>query len=114
LNPPNQAFSIFRRRRLSLKHLQALKPTLILDVATGTGDFALDAFHYLQPERVIGIDLSAAMMEVGKQKAASAGLSERLHFEQADCLDLPYENNRFDAILSAFGIRNFENILLGL
>lgn len=103
-----------RWRRLSLRHLQALKPALILDVATGTGDFALDAFHYLQPERVLGIDLSAAMMEVGKQKAAAAGLSDRLHFEQADCLDLPYENNRFDAIVSAFGIRNFENILLGL
>jgi len=103
-----------RWRRLSLKHLQALKPAHILDVATGTGDFALDAFKYLNPEKVLGIDLSAAMMEVGKQKAAKAGLAERLHFEQADCLDLPYEADRFDAILSAFGIRNFENILLGL
>lgn len=101
-------------RRRSLKQLEVLQPAHILDVATGTGDFALDAFTYLKPTTVIGIDLSAAMMEVGRQKAAAAGLSDRLFFEQADCLDLPYEANRFDAILSAFGIRNFENILLGL
>lgn len=103
-----------RWRRRSLDYLRALNPTNLLDVATGTGDFALDAIKHLNPREVIGIDLSAEMMEVGKRKAAKAGCADRLVFEQADCLDLPYPADRFDAIISAFGIRNFENILKGL
>ena len=96
-------------RRKGLLKLKALNPQSILDVATGTGDLAIKAFKLLNPERVLGIDISEGMMEVGRQKAASEGLSEQIKFEWQDCSKLQLEPESFDAVMMAFGIRNFAN-----
>ncbi len=96
---------------LSLKNLQ---PKKILDIATGTGDLAIDAFQRLKPDSILGIDISEGMMEVGRQKVASLQLSEQITFEKQDCTDLQLDDNSFDAAMVAFGIRNFEDLDKGL
>ena len=96
---------------LSLKDVVHPK---ILDIATGTGDLALEACKRLYPEKVIGIDISDKMMEIAKQKVAEAGLEDIIEFRQCDCTDLLFEANSFDAAIVAFGIRNFENLDKGL
>lgn len=103
-----------RWRRKALAYLKDKQPTNVLDVATGTGDFAIDAYHQLKPSQVVGIDLSEAMMQVGQQKVETLGLSKTIRFEQQDCLAMTFEDATFDALISAFGVRNFENILQGL
>lgn len=103
-----------RWRRTSLKRLKDLNPAIILDVATGTGDFAIDACKYLTPKEVVGIDLSEEMMQVGREKIKALGLEKTIRFEQQDCLALTFQDKTFDALISAFGVRNFENILQGL
>ena len=81
----------------------------VLDVATGTGDFAIGLFKRLKPRSVTGIDLSNGMLDVARKKVASAGLTE-INFSQADCLSLPFADGSFDAVTVAFGVRNFEDI----
>jgi demethylmenaquinone methyltransferase/2-methoxy-6-polyprenyl-1,4-benzoquinol methylase len=83
----------------------------MLDVATGTGDFAILAARHLQPEQLIGIDISEGMMAVARQKVADAGLSsEKVSFQREDCTNLSFADNSFDAVSSTFGIRNFEHL----
>lgn len=101
-------------RRKALKVLQPFAPKQMLDVATGTGDFALLASRMLQPEQLIGTDISEGMMEVGRQKVKEAGLEHRIRFEREDCTALSYPDERFDAVTVAFGIRNFEHLDQGL
>ena len=101
-------------RKKGVLSLKDIAPQKILDIATGTGDLALEACKRLHPEKVIGIDISDKMMTVGKQKVAEAGLSDKIEFQQCDCIDLPFEANTFDAAIVAFGIRNFENLDKGL
>ena len=86
----------------------------MLDIATGTGDFALEAYRRLHPDHIIGADLSEGMMEVGAQKVRKAGLEKYIHFEVQDCTALTFEDNTFDAVTVAFGVRNFENIAKGI
>ena len=101
-------------RRKGIQALKAFEPQIILDIATGTGDLALDAYRLLKPEKILGIDISEKMMAIGRAKAAKAGLSEIISFERQDCTCLQLDSNMFDAAIVAFGIRNFENLDKGL
>ena len=96
-------------RKKGLLKLKALNPQTILDVATGTGDLSIQAFKLLKPKGILGIDISEGMMEIGKQKVAAKGLSEQIKFEWQDCTKLRLEPESFDAVIMAFGIRNFVN-----
>lgn len=98
-------------RNRAIKALKSCKPRRMLDVATGTGDFAILAARHLQPEQLIGIDISEGMMAVARQKVADAGLSlEKVSFQREDCTNLSFADNSFDAVSSTFGIRNFEHL----
>ena len=86
----------------------------MMDVATGTGDFAIQACHVLHPNELIGTDISEGMMNVGRQKVKDAGLEGRISFAKEDCTGLTFPDKRFDAITVAFGVRNFEDLDKGL
>lgn len=85
----------------------------ILDVATGTADVAIALARKFPEARIAGIDLSEGMLAVGRRKVAKAGLSDRITLTQADCLHLPFDDNSFDAVTVAYGVRNFERLLDG-
>lgn len=101
-------------RRKAIRQLGSFQPRSILDIATGTGDFAILAAQMLQPDRLIGIDISEGMMKIGQQKIEQLGLQHIISFAKEDCLSLSYEDNSFDAVTAAFGIRNFANLDQGL
>ena len=86
----------------------------MMDVATGTGDFAIQACRVLNPKELIGTDISEGMMNVGRQKVKDVGLEGRISFAKEDCTALTFPNKRFDAITVAFGVRNFEDLDKGL
>lgn len=101
-------------RRVARRKLSRYHPQHILDVATGTGDFAIDLYRNLSPKSLTGIDLSENMLEVARTKAEKLRLpTEAVTFEMGDCLRLPYDDNVFDAVTVAFGVRNFENLEQG-
>ena len=100
-------------RRLAVKRLRRLSPTRILDVATGTGDFAIQLFKSLHPQHITGIDLSQGMLDEACRKVKEKGLENTISFEQGDCMALPMEDNTFDAVTVAFGVRNFEHLQQG-
>ncbi len=102
-----------RWRKRAIRELMAIHPKLILDVATGTGDFAIQSLD-LNPDKVIGIDISEGMLEVGRQKMKSRNLDRRIELRSGDSENLPFEENKFDAVIVAFGVRNFENLEKGL
>lgn len=101
-------------RRKAIEALLPHKPKMMLDVATGTGDFAILAAEMLRPEKLIGIDISEGMMQVGRKKVKEKGLDDVISFAKEDCLRLSYENDTFDAVTAAFGIRNFQDLEKGL
>lgn len=103
-------------RKKAVKMLQKFhpSPTHLLDVATGTGDFALEAMSKLSPKKITGVDISAGMLEVGRKKVEKLGLSKTITLQLGDSEDLPFEDNTFDAVIVAFGVRNFENLDKGL
>ena len=101
-------------RRKAIKELVPHQPQTMLDIATGTGDFAILAAQMLKPRKLIGADISEGMMEIGKQKVKKAHLEDIISFEKQDCLELSYPDESFDAVTAAFGIRNFENLDKGL
>ena len=88
-------------------------PKQILDIATGTGDLAI-TMAALNPDRVVGLDISAGMLEVGKQKIAKANLSDKIEMLVGDSENMPFEDETFDAITVSFGVRNFANLDKGL
>lgn len=100
-------------RRVAVRMVGKTQPQRILDVATGTGDFAIDLYRKLQPEQVMGIDLSQGMLDVAREKIAKRDLGDVLTVQQGDCLALPFEDGSFDAVTVAFGVRNFEHLLQG-
>ncbi len=102
---------IWRKRAISL--LKDLKEPVLLDIATGTGDLAITATK-LNPKSIVGVDLSAEMLKVGKEKVAQKGLADLITLIQGDSEQLPLENDTFDAATVAFGVRNFENLNKGL
>ena len=101
-------------RRKAIKQLAPFHPQSLLDIATGTGDFAILSAQMLKPQRLIGADISEGMMQIGRQKVAALGLQDIVSFEKEDCLQLSYNSDTFDAVTAAFGIRNFANLDKGL
>ena len=101
-------------RRKAISQLAPYSPKTMLDIATGTGDFAILAAQMLQPERLIGADISEGMMQIGREKVEAAGLTGVISFEKEDCLNLSYQDETFDAVTAAFGIRNFADLDRGL
>lgn len=103
---------VWRKKAISL--LKKRSPKRILDIATGTGDLAMQAYELLKPDQILAVDLSEGMMDVGRQKVAKAGLSDKITFQKQDCLNLSIEDNSFDVAMVAFGVRNFEDLDKGL
>ncbi|EAQ50326.1 MULTISPECIES: bifunctional demethylmenaquinone methyltransferase/2-methoxy-6-polyprenyl-1,4-benzoquinol methylase UbiE [Leeuwenhoekiella] len=100
-------------RKKVVNKVAATKPKRILDVATGTGDLAINLAK-TDAEEIIGLDISAGMLSVGKEKVAAKNLDDRIKMVQGDSENLPFEDDYFDAITVAFGIRNFETLEKGL
>ena len=100
-------------RRLAVKRLKRLNPSRILDVATGTGDFAIQLNESLHPQHITGIDLSQGMLDEAIRKVKDKGLEKSISFEQGDCMALPMQDESFDAVTVAFGVRNFEHLQHG-
>ena len=103
-----------RWRRKAIEQLSDHRPKTMLDMATGTGDFAILAAKMLKPDKLVGADISEKMMEIGRQKVKSEGLAEVITFMKEDCMNLSFADNTFDAITAAFGIRNFQDLDRGL
>jgi demethylmenaquinone methyltransferase/2-methoxy-6-polyprenyl-1,4-benzoquinol methylase len=104
--------TIWRKR--TINQLADSKPKYLLDVATGTADLAIEACKQLQPDKIIGVDISIEMLEVGRKKIRKKGLGKIIELQEGDSENLSFENNTFDAITVAFGVRNFENLEKGL
>lgn len=100
-------------RKKAINYLKTLEPKSILDVATGTGDFAIESLK-LSPQKVTGIDISTGMLEVGRKKIQAMGVTNRIELIEGDSENIPFEDNIFDAVIVAFGVRNFENLDTGL
>lgn len=97
-------------RRKAIHWLKPFRPTRILDIATGTGDFAILAGKQLAPDELLGVDISEGMMQIARQKVARERLDSMIRFQKEDCLHLSFPTERFDAAIIAFGVRNFENL----
>jgi demethylmenaquinone methyltransferase/2-methoxy-6-polyprenyl-1,4-benzoquinol methylase len=100
-------------RKVAIGMLRSQKPKHILDVATGTADFAIAALA-LNPQKVVGVDISAGMLDMGRVKLKERNLNERIELVQADSARLPFSDQQFDAATVAFGVRNFEVLGDGL
>lgn len=100
-------------RKKVLKLVDNQSPETLLDIATGTGDLAI-LLSKTQASKIVGLDLSEGMLAVGKEKVKALQLDHRIQMIQGDSENLPFEDNSFDAITVAFGIRNFENLEKGL
>ncbi|MES2826556.1 MAG: bifunctional demethylmenaquinone methyltransferase/2-methoxy-6-polyprenyl-1,4-benzoquinol methylase UbiE [Bacteroidota bacterium] len=101
-------------RKKAIAELKALNPKVMLDVATGTGDFAFEAIKMLQPAQIIGVDISEGMLEVARRKINERKLGHVFTVQKGDSEGLTFEDNYFDAITVAFGVRNYENLEKGL
>ena len=100
-------------RKKSVKILKKYNPKTILDVATGTGDFAIELSN-MHPEKIIGVDISKGMLDVGVKKIEKKKLSKLISLELGDAENMRFSNAEFDAITVAFGVRNFQHLELGL
>jgi demethylmenaquinone methyltransferase / 2-methoxy-6-polyprenyl-1,4-benzoquinol methylase len=100
-------------RKKAIRQLKPFAPKKMLDIATGTGDFAIEALA-LKPEKIIGVDISEGMLNVGREKMAKRGLDHIIEMRSGDSEGLPFQDNEFDAVIVSFGVRNFENLLKGL
>ncbi len=100
-------------RKKVVKLVGDTKPKQILDIATGTGDLAI-MLAGLNPDRVVGLDISEGMLAVGKKKVEKASLTHKVEMIVGDSENIPFEDNTFDAITVSFGVRNFENLDKGL
>lgn len=100
----------WRKRAIKLLKQQ---PKVILDIATGTGDFAIEALS-LKPEKIIGVDISEGMLAVGREKIEKLGKQDIITLQSGDSESLVFADNYFDAIIVSFGVRNFQNLLVGL
>jgi demethylmenaquinone methyltransferase/2-methoxy-6-polyprenyl-1,4-benzoquinol methylase len=100
-------------RKRVVKFVMQTKPQSVLDIATGTGDLAISFSKFGIP-KIVGFDLSEGMLSVARKKVAKQKIAERVEFIQGDSENMPFEDNSFDAITVAFGVRNFENLEQGL
>jgi len=101
-------------RKKAIKQLKKNAPKKVLDVATGTADVALMTYDILKPEKIVGIDISDGMLDLGRKKIADKGLSDIITLYQGDSERIQFNDNEFDAITVAFGVRNFQNLVAGL
>ena len=101
-------------RKACIRMLKKEHPQTLLDVATGTADFAIEAVRMGLDVHVSGVDISAGMLEVGREKVAARGWNERIELIQGDSVALPFDDHTFDAYTVAFGVRNFEDLQGGL
>jgi demethylmenaquinone methyltransferase/2-methoxy-6-polyprenyl-1,4-benzoquinol methylase len=100
-------------RKKMVAELKPLQPKTMLDIATGTADVAI-ACMQLKPSHITGVDISALMLAEGQKKIEVLGFAKQITLQQADSESLPFEDNSFDAITVAFGVRNFQNLDKGL
>lgn len=100
-------------RRRAVKMIAKHAPKRILDIATGTGDLAIRLAKSLKPEIVVGVDLSEQMLAIGQEKVKKEGLAGVVSLSPADCMHLPFENEIFDCVTVAYGVRNFEHLQQG-
>ena len=101
-------------RKKAIRELKSIKPRIMLDVATGTGDFAFEAIKILAPEKIIGVDISEGMLDVARKKIQDRNLQHVFSVQTGDSEGLHFSNDHFDAITVAFGVRNYENLEKGL
>jgi len=102
-------------RKKSINMLKEIKPERLMDVATGTGDFAIEAQRMgLGAQEIVGVDISEGMLEIGRKKVVKKAYSDTITLQYGDSENLPFEDNYFDAYTVAFGVRNFENLENGL
>lgn len=101
-------------RKRAIRELKEIQPRRVLDVATGTADVAIMTAKYLNPEKIVGIDISEGMLNLGRQKVDKLLLSKQIELLKGDSEAINFPNETFDAITVAFGVRNFENLEKGL
>lgn len=101
-------------RKKAINKLKSDDPKKILDIATGTADLAIEMTKRLKPSQIIGMDLSANMIDIGKKKVNKRSLNELIELETGDSENLKYDSDEFDAVTAAFGVRNFANLNKGL
>ncbi len=104
---------LWRKKAIRMLQKEQPSPQLILDVATGTGDFAIEALR-LQPEKVIGVDISEGMLSYGREKLRKKKLEHKIELRTGDSENLAFSDNYFDAVIVSFGVRNFENLSEGI
>ncbi|MEJ2883156.1 bifunctional demethylmenaquinone methyltransferase/2-methoxy-6-polyprenyl-1,4-benzoquinol methylase UbiE [Pedobacter sp. GR22-6] len=101
-------------RKKAIRELKSIQPRIMLDVATGTGDFAFEAIKILQPEKIIGVDISEGMLDVARKKIQERDLQHIFSVQMGDSEGLHFNDDHFDAITVAFGVRNYQNLEKGL
>ncbi len=101
-------------RRKAIKILHATEPSTILDMATGTADLAIMAAKKIKPQLIVGMDISANMLNYGREKIKKEKLEHIISLEQGDSENIRFNDGMFDAVMAAFGVRNFENLEKGL
>ena len=102
---------IWRKKAIKLLQNKGIKT--MLDIATGTGDFAIEALK-INPEKIVGVDISEGMLSVGIEKIKKMGLEKTIQLQKGDSEKLPFSDNSFDAVIVSFGVRNFQNLQKGL
>lgn len=101
-------------RKKAIKQVKLSKPATILDIATGTGDLAIKTAQHIDVEKIIGIDISSGMLNLGKEKIKKLHLTEKIEFRLGDAENMEFPDESFDAVMVSFGVRNFENLDKGL
>jgi demethylmenaquinone methyltransferase / 2-methoxy-6-polyprenyl-1,4-benzoquinol methylase len=101
-------------RKKALGMIKDRKNDLVLDIATGTGDLAIEANKILKVNKIIGVDISEGMLSVGKEKIKRLSLTDKIELQMGDSEKLLFDDNTFDTVIVSFGVRNFENLLKGL
>lgn len=101
-------------RKKVVQHVSSVAPKSILDIATGTGDLAIMLAQQTQADKIIGLDISKGMLEIGREKVKYANLHEKITMTHGDSENLPFQNDSFDAVTVSYGVRNFEDLDKGL
>jgi len=102
-------------RKKAIRILKKENPKLVLDVATGTADFAMEAVRMnLGADKIVGVDISEGMLDVGRKKIKEKGWDSKIELKKGDSENLPFDTSTFDGYTVAFGVRNFENLEKGM
>ncbi|MBK9254369.1 MAG: bifunctional demethylmenaquinone methyltransferase/2-methoxy-6-polyprenyl-1,4-benzoquinol methylase UbiE [Saprospiraceae bacterium] len=101
-------------RKVAIRKLKKYEPKIILDIATGTADLAIEAARVIKPTKITGLDISPNMLEIGRVKIDKKNLSQIIELETGDSENLRFADESYDAVMAAFGVRNFENLEKGL